>query len=330
MSKRRRGAVCAIPVACLLLLPTVPSDRADHARSSTNVAAITPCTIFPKDNVWHASVAGLPVNRHSATYVRSIGSSKPLHPDFGSGLIDGAPFGMAVTAVSRSAAPVHISFGYASESDRGPYRIPSNARIENGSRSTGDRHVIVWDQASCTAYELWNATRHASGSWTAGSGAIFNLRSDKLRPAGWTSADAAGLPILAGLVRYHEVAGGRIDHAIRMTVPRTDRSFIWPARHYAAPSRNLLLPPMGLRFRLRKSVDISKMPRQARIIAQALRTYGAIVADNGSSWFISGTQDPRWDNDQLNALKKLKGSDFVAVDESALELSSGSAKVRPR
>lgn len=321
-----RIAVYAAAVACLLA--TVPATGAERLPTTTRAAATRTCTIFPRDNVWHAGVASLPVNKRSATYVRSIGSTRPLHPDFGSGNIDGAPFGMPITTVTRSAAPVRITFDYADESNRGPYRIPATSLVEGGRQSTGDRHVIVLDKAACMAYELFDATRHANGSWTAGSGAIFNLRADRLRPLGWTSADAAGLPIIAGLVRYDEVAAGRIDHAIRMTVPRTDRSFLWPARHYAAPGRNLALPPMGLRFRLKKSVDISKMPRQARVVAQALKTYGAIVADNGSAWFISGTQDRRWDNNQLNALKQLRGSDFEAVDESRLQLSRDSARAR--
>jgi hypothetical protein len=318
-----RIAACVVTVACLL--PSIPS--VPRARTMTTVAA-TACTIFPADNVWHKNIATLPLSVRSAKFVRSVGATRPLHPDFGSGTIDGAPFGMPITAVTHSAAAVHIKIGYADESSRGPYRIPATARVEGGNNSTGDRHVIVWDKAACVAYELWNATRHSDGSWTAGSGAIFNLRSNALRTSGWTSADAAGLPIIAGLVRYDEVAAGRINHAIRMTVPRTDRSFIWPARHFAASRRDLSLPPMGLRFRLKKSVDITKMPQQARVVAQALKSYGAIVADNGSSWFISGTQDPRWDNDQLNALKALKGSDFVAVSERSLQVSANSARAR--
>lgn len=317
MAASSRVALCAI-TAAFLLAPL--AGHTGRSSSTTIVATLSACTIFPPDNVWHASVARLPVHKNSATYVRSVGPTLRLHPDFGSGLIDGAPFGIPITVVTTSAAAVHITFRYASESDRGPYRIPPTALVENGPRSTGDRHVIVWDRASCMAYELWDATRHADGSWTAGSGAIFNLRSDTLRPAGWTSADAAGLPIVAGLVRYDEVAAGRIDHAIRMTVPHTDRFYVWPARHFAAPQRDLTVPAMGLRLRLKNSVDISKLPCQARIVAQALKTYGAIVADNGSAWFISGTQDRRWDNDQLNALKQFTGSDFEAVNESALQL----------
>jgi hypothetical protein len=290
--------------------------------------AASPCPVFPANNIWHRNISTQPVDANSSVYVRSIGTTLPLHPDFGSGLIDGRPFGIPITTVSRSAPAVRISFYYADESDAGPYRIPANAAIEGGPTSTGDRHVLVWDLAMCTAYEVYDAHRHADGSWSAGSGAIFNLRSNRLRPAGWTSADAAGLSMVAGLVRYDEVARGRIDHAIRMTVPRTDRRYIWPARHYAAPSRNSALPPMGQRFRLKASVDISWMPYQARVVAQALKTYGAFVADNGASWFIGGTQDQRWSNTQLDALKRLHGSDFVAVNESALRIYPDSGQSR--
>jgi hypothetical protein len=223
---------------------------------------------------------------------------------------------------------VHVTFQYASESDRGPYPIPATARVEGGSNATGDRHVIVYDAAACRAYELYAAYRTGSTSWRAGSGAVFDLRSNALRPKGWTSADAAGLSILAGLVQYDEVASGRIDHAIRMTVPSSQSAYVWPARHEASSSSSSSLPPMGERFRLKASVDISHLPLQARVVAQALKTYGAIVADNGSAWYISGTQDSRWDNDALHALGSLPGSDFEAVDTSGLMISSSSGAAR--
>ncbi len=320
--------VSVIPVS-IVPVPVVPVPW--HPKPSVSYRPPRPpasCTILPADNVWHSPIASLPTDPRSASYLASVGAAKPLHPDFGSGLLDGQPFGIPITIVTTSAAPVRISFDYADESDPGPYRIPATALIENGPQSTGDRHVIEWDLASCTGYELWNATRHSDGSWTAGSGAIFNLRSDALRPSGWTSADAAGLPIIAGLVRYDEVAAGRIDHAIRMTVPATDRAFRWPARHQASNQTNPALPPMGARFRLKSSVDISRLPPQARVIAQALKTYGALVADNGSAWYLSGTEDARWDNEQLDALKALKGSDFEAIDESSLQISPDSGQAR--
>ncbi len=327
MRKGRLVKLGAAAVACLLAV-TVTGPAGANRAGALATAAASACTILPRDDVWHSPVTTLPVNRRSAGYVRSIGTGLHLHPDFGSGLIDGAPFGMPITVASHSAAAVRIRFQYTSESNRGPYRIPATALVEGGARSTGDRHVIVWDTATCTAYELWDAHRQRDGSWVAGSGAIFNLRSDALRPAGWTSADAAGLPIIAGLVRYSEVASGRIDHAIRITVPRTDLAYLWPARHFAARGHNALLPPMGLRLRLKASVSIAGLPPQARVIALALKTYGAIVADNGSAWFISGTQDARWNNDQLNALKRFTGSNFEAVDESHLQVAANSGRAR--
>lgn len=298
-----------------------PSARASHAAASASAA----CSIFPADNIWHAAVSKLPVSSRSTGYVDTIGASSHLHPDFGSGLIDGEPFGIPVTVVTKPISSVPVHFDYADESDPGPYLIPSSALVENGSSSDGDRHVIVFDQSDCKSYELWDATRLQNGSWDAGSGAVFNLRSNQLRPQGWTSADAAGLSVLAGLVQYGEVASGHIDHAIRITVPSTDAAYLWPARHDAGKSDSSL-PPMGLRLRLKADVNISGLPYQARVIAQALKTYGAIVADNGSAWYISGTQDSRWDNDQLDALKQFTGSDFEVVDTSSLEISSNSGQ----
>jgi hypothetical protein len=208
---------------------------------------------------------------------------------------------------------VRVPFLYASESDKGPYPIPRNVRIEGGS----DHHAIIVDRDSCKLYELYALTRTASG-WKAGSGAIWNLRSNRLRPAGWTSADAAGLPILPGLARYDEVARGGIDHALRFTVDRSRRAYVYPARHFASDLTDPDLPPMGLRVRLRADFDVSGFPPQARSILITLKRYGMIVADNGSSWFISGAPDPRWSNDDLHTLGRVKGSDFQVVDTSSL------------
>ena len=212
-----------------------------------------------------------------------------------------------------------MHFRYASESDRGPYPIPPRAPIEGGRRSTGDRHVILVDRSNCTDYELYAAYPHSGGRyWTAGSGAIFNLRSNHLRPAGWTSADAAGLPILPGLARYSDVARGSIDHALRFTAPCTAPRYVYPARHEASTCSDRWAPPMGLRVRLKASVSISKLPYQARVVAQALKTYGMILADNGSPWFISGAPARRWNNDALHLLDELTGKDFEVVDTSSL------------
>ncbi|MFI5910521.1 hypothetical protein [Dactylosporangium sp. NPDC051541] len=282
-------------------------------------AAAGPCTIFPADNVWHADVSKLPVHRDSAAWVASIGAAAKAHPDFGSG------FGFPLTQVPAGQAKVKVTFQYADESDPGPYPIPKTARVESG----GDKHVIVQDASVCRAYELYDATLQSDGSWKAGSGAAYDLRSNALRKSGWTSADAAGLPILPGLPRADEAAAGKVDHAIRFTAPKTRKTFIWPARHAAADATDTALPPMGARFRLKQSVDISKYPPQARAVAQALKTYGAILADNGSPWYFSGTDDARWSNTQLDALKALKGTDFEAVDSSLLMVDPNSARCRP-
>jgi hypothetical protein len=209
---------------------------------------------------------------------------------------------------------VRVKFDYADESDHGPYPIPANVRIEGGRASTGDRHAIVVDRSSCRLYELYALYP----GWRAGSGAIWSLRSNRLRPAGWTSADAAGLPILPGLARYDEVARGAIRHALRFTVQRTRRAYVYPARHFASGLTDPALPPMGLRVRLKASFDVSRFPRHARVVLAALKRYGMIVADNGSSWYVSGAPDPRWSNDQLHTLGRVKGSDFEVVDTRSL------------
>ncbi|MEV0459188.1 hypothetical protein [Catellatospora methionotrophica] len=285
------------------------------------------CSGFPADNVWRADVSKLPVHSSSGTIVNSIGASARMHPDFGSGLWQGAPIGIPVTTIRPGQKTVKVSFEYAGESDKGPYPIPADAKVEGGRNSSGDRHVILHDPATCKVYELYAAYPSGAG-WRAGSGAIFDLRSNKLRPAGWTSADAAGLSVFAGLVRYEEVAAGRINHALRITVPRTRNSYVWPARHAASSRPDAALPPMGLRLRLKASVDTSKMPKQARIIAEAMKKYGVIVADNGSAWYLSGAPDDRWSNDALRALKNLQGSNFEAVDTSGLMADKNSGAVR--
>jgi hypothetical protein len=225
---------------------------------------------------------------------------------------------------------VAVSFDYDGESDPGPYPIPPDAPIEGGPGSDGDRHVLILERDSCTLYELYYAWPQPDGSWHAGSGAIFDLNSHLLRPAGWTSADAAGLPILPGLIRYEEVAAGEIRHAIRFTVPQTRRAYIWPARHYASPLTGEQYPPMGARFRLKKDFDISGFSPDTQVILQALKTYGMILSDNGAAWFISGAPDERWDNDILHELHQVRGSDFEAVDASSLMVDPNSGQVRQR
>ncbi|MGZ4395876.1 MAG: hypothetical protein ACXVZ2_10995 [Gaiellaceae bacterium] len=277
-----------------------------------HLAAAPKCAIFPASNPWNQRVDSLPVASDSAAIVAAIGAGGSMHADFGSGLWDGAPIGIPVTVVSKSQPKVRVAFDYADESDKGPYPIPAKVKIEGGR----DRHAIIVDRDTCRLYELYALQRGATG-WTAGSGAIWSLSSNRLRPAGWTSADAAGLPILPGLARYEDLAGG-IKHALRFTVSRSRRAYVWPARHYASSDTDPSLPPMGLRLRLKAGFDTSGFPPQARAVLDALKRYGMIVADNGSSWYVSGVPDPRWSNDDLHTLGRVHGSDFQVVDTTSL------------
>jgi len=277
------------------------------------------CPLLPKSNAFHQRVDRLPVARNSATLVNSIGADARFHADFGSGTYEGGPIGIPYTVVGRRQKRVAVTFEYADESDRGPYPVPPRAPIEGGPNADGDRHVLVVDRDRCTLYELFDARPQDGGArWTAGSGAIFDLRSNRLRPAGWTSADAAGLPILPGLARYHEVAKGSIDHALRFTARRTRRAYVHPARHFASGDSDPALPPMGLRVRLRANVSLDGLGRQAKVVARALKRYGALLADNGSPWYFSGSPDRRWDNDDLHTLDRLTGRDFEVVDTRSL------------
>jgi hypothetical protein len=292
---------------------------------NTNLGA---CSLFPANNVWNARIDKLPVDKNSSAYVSSIGAGVGLHPDFGSGLYEGQPFGIPFVVVPANQAGVNVTFGYDDESDHAPYPIPSNAPIEGGSSSKGDRHILIVRQGECKLYEVGNAYPNTDGSWRVGAGAIWDLNSNALRPSGWTSADAAGLPILPGLVRHDEVAAGVIAHAIRFTAQTTQTAFVWAARHQAGASSNPNLPPMGARFRLKASFDISSFPKDVRVILTALKTYGLILADNGSSWYVSGTQDEAWDNDILSSISKVKGSDFEAVDISSLQVNPNSGEAK--
>ncbi len=271
-------------------------------------------TVFPADNPWNEDISKLPVDPNSAALIASIGLTTGLHPDFGT-VWDGAPNGIPYIYVSGKQPKVPVSFDYADESDPGPYPIPPNAPIEGGPSSTGDRHVLVIDEDNWILYEMFAAYPQNGGtSWQAGSGAIFNLNSDALRPAGWTSADAAGLPIFAGLVRYDEVMqNGVITHALRFTVQQTRHAYVYPARHYASSLTSPNLPPMGMRVRLKASFDISGYPPCVQVILTALKKYGMFVADNGSNWYISGAPDPRWSDDDLATIHSVTGSNFEVV-----------------
>jgi hypothetical protein len=275
-------------------------------------AAIAGCPLFPSSWSTNQRVDALPVAPDSAAIVRSIGLDGSIHPDFGSGLWEGGPIGIPYDVVGRATRRSRVRFEYAAESDRVRYPIPRGVHIEGGPDADGDRHALLVDRNRCRLYELF-ALRREGGSWTAGSGATWSLRRPRMRPAGWTSADAAGLPILPLLARHQEVRRGRIRHALRMTVSQSRRAFVFPARHYASSLTDAALPRMGERLRLKASTDISGLPRQARVVARAMKEYGLIVADNGSDWFVSGAPHPRWDNDQLHRLRELRGSDFEVV-----------------
>jgi hypothetical protein len=300
-----RLALPAALVTALLLAPAAHPLRLPDAPA---------CPVFPASSVWNKRVDKLPLRKSSKTIVKAIGAKLHVHADFGSGLWDGGPIGIPITVVDSSQPTSPVSFGYDDESDPGPYPIPDGVAIEGGPSADGDRHAIIVDRDSCTLYELFALWP----SWSAGSGAIWNLRSNALRPRGWTSADAAGLPILPGLARYDEVARGVIDHALRFTVSRTRRAYVYPARHFASSHTSKRLPPMGLRLRLRRNFPVATFPPQARVVLRALKRYGMIVADNGSSWYISGAPDPGWNNDQLHTLHRVKGSDFRVVNTSKL------------
>ena len=271
------------------------------------------CTVFPRTNPWNKRVDRLPVSSKSAAVISSIGAGGRLHADFGSGLWEGSPIGIPFDVVTRKTPRTRVGFEYTDESDHVGYPIPRGVHVEGGS----DHHALLLDRDACRLYELGGLERRGGG-WRAWAGATWSLRSNHVRPAGWTSADAAGLPIFAGLARYDEARRGVIDHALRFTVERTRRAYVYPARHYASSLTDPSLPPMGLRVRLKASFDVRPFPRLARIVLTALKRYGMIVADNGSSWYISGAPNRGWSNDQLHTLARVAGSDFEVVDTSSL------------
>lgn len=320
---RRSSALFAVLGAAALA--AAPWAGAGAAASGS--PSLGGCPVLPADNVWNTDISALPVDASSAAWIASSGGpSQLIHPDFGP---SGGPvaYGIPFQLVDGSHQKVPVTFQYASESDPGPYPLGPDTPIEGGSGSSGDRHALVVDTSTCTLYETWNTYYSASGS-TAGSGAIFNLSSDALRPAGWTSADAAGLPILPGLLRYSEVAAGAVRHAIRFTVQHTDAAYIWPARHQAGSAGDPTLPPMGARFRLKGGVDISHFSAPAQVILTAMKHYGLILADNGSNWYFQGDTDPGWTDSLLAELKSVPAGDFEAVDESSLMLDPTSGAAR--
>jgi hypothetical protein len=309
----RRLAVGGVLVAAVAASGALAGRTAAAGTAAGPLGPMAPVSRpFPATNAWNHKISGAKVDPRSAKLIASIGTAGHLHMDFGADW-NGGPFGIPYVVVPGTQKKVPVSFDYARESDPGPYPIPADAPIEGGPNSTDDRHVLVVDRDHHLLYELFDAHPLSNGGWHAGSGAIFNLTTGAYRPAGWTSADAAGLPILPGLVRYDEVASGHIDHALRFTVAHTRAGYVAPARHLASSNPSPSLPPMGMRVRLKASFDLSGYPAQAKVILQALKDYGMIVADNGSNWFVSGTPDSRWNDDQLNTLKKVPGSAFEVV-----------------
>lgn len=308
--------------AARVLQPTAPTSA---ALPGTN------CPVFPADNFWHADVSALPAESHSAAWLAAANAADTnLHPDFGPSFGEQPlPYGLPVTVVNMPARKgVRVRFMYSDESDHVRYPLRrSPTLIEGGWNADGDRHAIVVNARTCKLYETWN-TRRTSRGWTAGSGAVWSLRSNALRPAGWTSADAAGLPILPGLLRWDEVAAGHVDHAIRFTVEQTQDNYIWPARHRAGSTDSPSVAPMGARFRLKASFPASTYSAQAQVILTAMARYGLVVADNGSDWYFQGTSDDRWPIDLIDELKSIPASAFEAVDTRQLMISADSGQAR--
>jgi hypothetical protein len=303
-----RASAAAAAVAVLALA------CAGGSAYALRVPAAPKCTVFPKTNPWNRRVDRLPVAKNSAAIISSIGVDTGLHADFGSGLWEGSPIGIPFDVVTRKTPRSRVGFEYSDESDHVGYPIPKRVHVEGGS----DHHALLLDRDACRLYELGGLEKQ-NGRWHAWAGATWNLRSNRVRPAGWTSADAAGLPIFPGLARWDEARRGVIDHALRFTVERTRRAYLYPARHYASDLTDPNLPPMGLRVRLKAGFDIRPYPKQARIVLTALKRYGMIVADNGADWYISGAPSPGWSNDQLHTLGRVKGSAFEVVDTSKLK-----------
>ncbi len=332
----RTVLLLALSLGCLLVTPAISATAGASAAATPAAPAAGPvlpgtsCPVFPANDVWNTPVTGLPVDGHSATWLAHMAAASTfLHPDYGPG--GGAsPYGIPWEITPRNPAFVHLRFQYADESDRGPYPFSARTPIEGGAGSTGDRHALMVDPETCVLYELYDARYHPGGGSTAGSGAIWKLRSNSLRPEGWTSADAAGLPILPGLVNYDEVKSGHIDHAIRFTAQTTSTRYLWPARHEAGATADPGYPPMGARFRLKPgfSLPASRCFRGCQVVIKAMQTYGLILADNGSNWFFQGTADRRWTYTMVDQLKAIPARAFQAVDESCLTISPNSGQAR--
>ena len=294
-----------------------------HRKHKQKPAAAHPvaCPNFPANNWWNRDISRMPLNRYNSQWLSHMSTGRHLHPDFG------GPYGIPVTTVASSHPRLAVGFDYSDESDHVGYPFGADTRIEGGRNSGGDMHAIVVDRGACRLYETWDTTV-SSNRWHAGSGATWSLRSNALRPDGWTSADAAGLPILPGLLRYDEVKAGRVTHAIRFTTDVTSSHHLWPARHDAGSTTSWDYPPMGARFRLKASYSTAGYSTQARTVLTAMKKYGLVLADNGSPWFFQGAQDSRWPDALIEELKRIPATAFEAVDTSSSRVSSSSAATR--
>ncbi len=316
--------------ATAALVLTLVAAAGGAASGGTRNLPGTTCPVFPANNYWHADVRGLAVHPRSQAWLSHMSSGSRLHPDFGPSYGEQpVPYGIPVTVVGGDHAKVTVSFDYDDESDDVGYPFGDDTKIEGGRDAGGDRHAVVVDRTTCRLYETWSTYPQAGGRWSAGSGATWRLTSNKLRPQGWTSSDAAGLPILPGLLRYREVRSGRVDHAIRFTTDVTDRKHLWPARHDAGSVSDPAYPPMGARFRLKASFPTSSYRADTRTVLRAMKRYGLVLADNGSPWYFQGTADNRWPGGLLDQLKSIPASAFEAVDTAPLRVRPGSAQARP-
>lgn len=333
MRPMRAAAVVVVSMSMVftVVVPSATASEEGAPSASALVAAVkskrkpvagTKCTVFPDSNYWNADVSKLPVHKSSSTWRKAIGS-RNLHPDFGPAGKEEKPYGIPITVVSKSAKKSSVRFYYPGESDRVKYPLSAKTKIEGG----GDRHAIIVDKSTCRLYELFDLSRSGS-RWNAGSGATWSLKSNKLRKNGWTSADAAGLPILPGLLRYNEVKAGKVEHAIRFTAPVTAKKHIWPARHHAGSRSVKTHPPMGARFRLKKSFSTKGYSKEAKVVIKAMKKYGIVLADNGSGWFFQGEASTKWPSRLIRDLKRIPSSAFEAVDTSKLKRTSNSGRVR--
>jgi hypothetical protein len=336
------AALAAVAVAGLCVAPLTGSEPAGAAAADTSSISATTttgavakklprtkCRVFPKDSIFHADVSRLPVHASSAAWLSNMGDpGQDLHPDFGPSYGEQpVPYGIPVTVVGGKHRTVPVRFDYASESDSVRYPLGRDTRIEGGRGADGDRHAIVVNRKTCKLYETFDTRKTAAG-WTAGSGAVWDLDTNELRPRGWTSADAAGLPILPGLLRYDEVKKGRVDHPIRFTTDTTSRGFLWPARHQAGSTNDAAYPPMGAWFRMKSSFSLDGWSRDAKVILRGMKKHGLVLADNGSPWYFQGTADERWPSRLIGELKDIPSSAFEAVDVSSLMVTSGSGRAR--